>query len=202
MSKTNWVIGIVAVAAIFVAAYLFTQNRKQKKVIDDLTEEREHLKLLISIIRKSNQFDDNLKGEIENLINKFNKIDPSVANELAQALQLLQIGQVENAIEDLVKIMEHLLNKKYSTDSSFIRWIKENKKKKDLHNYLEYSKNTGLISEVEFSFFNAVRIIRNKEDHEIDFKLDKYLTASGLVTAIGAIMKIGSIVYPTRMINK
>jgi hypothetical protein len=202
MSKTNWFLGIVAVAAILVAGYLFTQNRKQKTVIKDLSEEREHLKLLLSIIRRSNQFDDNLKSEIEKLIKKFNKIDASVANELAQALQLLQIGQIENAIEDLVKIMEHLLSKKYSTDSSFLKWIKENKRKKDLHNYLEFSKITGLITDVEFSFFNAVRVIRNKEDHEVDFKLDKYLTASGLVTAIGGIMKIGSIVYPNPMINK
>jgi hypothetical protein len=37
--------------------------------------------------------------------------------------------------------------------------------------------------------------IRNKEDHTLDLKLDKYLNASGLITAIGGIFKIASIVY-------
>ena len=196
MGKNDWLLGIAAIGALLVAGYLYSENKKQKRVIKNLTEEREHLKLLLSVIRKSNQFDESVKKQIESLIRNFDKIDASVANELAQALQLLQIGQVENAIEDLVKIMEHLLEKKYSTDSLFTNWLKENKKKKDLHNLLEYSKKTKFITEVEFSFFNAIKTIRNKEDHTLDLKLDGYINASGLLTAIGAIMKIGTNVYP------
>lgn len=195
MKNNDWLLGITAIGGILVAGYLYAENKRQKRVIKELNDEREHLKLLITVIKNSNQFDENVKKQIEALISKFDDIDPRIANELAQTLQLLQIGQVENAIEDLVKIMEYLLERKYSTDSDFKSWLKENKKKKDLHNLLEYSKYTQFISEIEFSFFNAIKTIRNKEDHTLDLKLDQYINASGLLTAIGAIMKIGANVF-------
>lgn len=42
----------------------------------------------------------------------------------------------------------------------------------------------------------AIKTIRNKEDHTLDLKVADYLNVSGLITAIGGIVKIASIVYP------
>lgn len=195
MANDDSLAGVIAIGALLVAGYLYKDNQKKSKEIHALHQEREHLKLLLQIVHQNSQFDEQMKRKIERLIAQFEKIDPAVANELAQALQLLQIGQTENAIEDFVKIMEHLLNRKYSTDSAFTAWVRNNKKKKDLHNLLEYSKETKFISEIEYTFFIAIKTIRNKEDHTLDLKLDNYLNASGLLTAIGAIMKIGASIY-------
>jgi len=195
MANDDSLTGVIAIGALLVAGYLYIDNKKKSEEIKTLNQEREHLKVLLQVVHQNSQFDEQMKQKIEQLISQFEEIDPAVASELAQALQLLQIGQTENAIEDFVKIMEHLLNRKYSTDSAFDDWIRSNKKKRDLHNLLQYSKETKFISEIEYTFFIAIKTIRNKEDHTLDLRLDRYLNASGLLTAIGAIMKIGASVY-------
>lgn len=97
--------------------------------------------------------------------------------------------------------MEHILNKKYSIDQTFVSWLKETKKQLNLHNLLEYGKKNEFITDIEYSFFVAIKTIRNKDDHELDLQLDNYLNASGLITAIGAIMKIDSNVYPYKQLK-
>lgn len=142
---------------------------------------------------------DEIKIQLKKQILQFENIDIKISNEIAQALQLFQIGQTENAIEDLVKIIEHLLTVRYENDSDFIDWLKKQKKKMDLHNLLTYCKEEKQISEIEYNFLIAIKTIRNKEDHTIDLKLDNYLNESGLITAIGGINKIASIVYPKKL---
>lgn len=139
---------------------------------------------------------EEIKSQLEKLINKFSGVDKKVSNELAQALQLFQIGQVENAIEDLVKIIEHMLSLHYKEDAGFKNWLKEQKKRFDLQNLLTFCKHENKISDVEFQFFIAIKAIRNKEAHELDVNIENYLKASGLIIGLGGIFKIASIVYP------
>ena len=197
-NKNALVIGVAAISvvAIIIAVYLYWENEKNRQKIAELEEDR--LKLILDSLKRNPNLSDEIKHQIEKLIIGFADIDEKVSNELAQALQLFQIGQTENAIEDLVKIIEHLLTVHYKEDNGFKDWLKDQKKKQDLHNLLTFCKKEEKISEVEFQFFIAIKTIRNKEDHTLDLKLDDYLNASGLITAIGGIFKIVSIVYPKK----
>jgi hypothetical protein len=200
LKNKHIVIGIsaIAVIAILIAVYLHLDNDKQKKKIAELEEDK--LKLILDSLNQNPNLSNEIKLQIRKLIKGFEHIDPKVSNELAQALQLFQIGQTENAIEDLVKIIEHLLTLHYKDNQECKDWLKEQKKKFDLHNLLTFCKTEKKIDDIEFQFFVAIKTIRNKEDHTLDLKLDSYLNASGLITAIGGIFKIASIVYPKQKI--
>lgn len=196
--KNAFVLGFAAIAviAIIIAVYLYNENEKNKQKIAELEEDK--LKLILDSLKRNPNLSEEIKLQLEKLINRFADIDEKVSNELAQALQLFQIGQTENAIEDLVKIIEHLLTVHYKEDKEFNVWLKEQKKKFDLHNLLTFCKHEKKITDIEFQFYVAIKTIRNKEDHSLDLKLDGYLNASGLITAIGGIFKIASIVYPKK----
>jgi hypothetical protein len=195
-NKNVIVLGVTAIAviAIIVAVYIYFENEKNKQKIVELEEDK--LKLILDSLNRNPNLSEEIKQQLEKLINGFADIDEKVSNELAQALQLFQIGQTENAIEDLVKIIEHLLTVHYKEHKGFKTWLKEQKKKFDLHNLLSFCKQEQKITEIEFQFYIAIKTIRNKEDHTIDLKLDDFLNASGLIAAIGGIIKIASIVYP------
>lgn len=193
-------VGALAVIGIIIAVYLYNENENRKQKIAELEEDK--LKLILDSLKRNSNLSEEIKQQLEKLINDFAVIDEKVSNELAQALQLFQIGQIENAIEDLVKIIEHLLTVHYKEDKGFNIWLKEQKKKFDLHNLLTFCKQENKISEIEFQFYVAIKTIRNKEDHTLDLNLDEYLNASGLITAIGGIFKIASIVYPNKQTAK
>lgn len=197
-NKNALMLGVAAVAviAILVAVYLYFERENDKQKIAELEDDK--LKLILDSLKRNPDLSEEIKQQLEKLINGFSNIDEKVSNELAQALQLFQIGQTENAIEDLVKIIEHLLTVHYKEDKCFNSWLKEQKKKFDLHNLLTFCKQEKKITEIEFQFYVAIKTIRNKEDHTLDLKLDDYLNASGLITAIGGIFKIASIVYPKK----
>lgn len=201
MKKNDIIIGIgvIAIIAIIVAVYFNIENKKQKKKIAELEDDK--LKLILESLNRNPDLSEEVRFQIEKLISQFSSIDNKISNELVQALQLLQIGQTENAIEDLVKIIEHLLTKHYKTDTNCTKWLKEQKKKFDLHNLLTFCKTENKINDIEFQFFVAIKTIRNKEDHTLDLKLDNYLNTSGIITAIGGIFKIASIVYPNKILK-
>lgn len=203
MNKKNKIITIglatVALISILIATYLYCRNRRNNEKIAELEEDK--LKLILDSLKQNHTLSDEVKNQLEKLIEEFSDLDEKVSNELAQALQLFQIGQVENAIEDLVKIIEHLLNVHYKDNKGFCAWLKEQKKRHDLHNLLTYCKVENKISDIEFQFFVAIKTIRNKEDHTLDLKLDDYLNASGLITAIGGIFKMAAIVYPQKKLG-
>ena len=195
-NKNILILGVAATAviAILIAVYLYLEDEKHKEKISRLEEDK--FRLILDSLKQNPNLSKEVKKQIERLIIEFSDIDEKVSNELAQALQLFQIGQPENAIEDLVKIIEHLLTTHYKNNINFSKWLKEQKKKFDLHNLLAFCKQENKISDIEFQFFIAIKTIRNKEDHTLDLKLDDYLNTAGIITAVGAIFKIASIVYP------
>lgn len=197
-SNSKVLISAVAVVAILIMAYLLFENQKIKKEKKILEED--NLKLLYDSINRNPNFSDEVKIQLEKLVVKFETINPKVSNEIAQALQLIQIGQVENAIEDLAKIIENLLKEHYKADDNFKNWL--GKRKADFQARLEFCKHENKINKVEFNFFIAVKAIRNEEDHELDVNLPAYLNASGLIVGIGGIIKIASLVYPSLVETK
>ncbi|MFD1629683.1 hypothetical protein [Pseudopedobacter beijingensis] len=191
-------ISLTAVIALFIAMYLYIENERKMKKILELEEDK--LKLILDSLKQNPNLSLEVKKQLEKLITEFENIDIKVSNELAQALQLFQIGQTENAIEDLVKIIEHLLRTHYQNSPEYKKWLKENKKKYDLHNLLTFCKTDKKIDDIEYQFYIAIKTIRNKEDHTLDLKLDDYINASGLIAAIGGVFKIASIVYPKKQL--
>lgn len=184
--------GFVAVAAILIALYFYFQSQGEKKK-RKITEE-DNLKLILDSIHQNNNLTNEVQRQLEKLVDKFKTINPKISNEIAQALQLIQIGQIENAIEDLAKIIENLLKEHYKEDDNYKTWL--GKRKADFQSRLEFCKHEKKINKVEFSFFIAVKTIRNEEDHELDMNLPDYLNASGLIIGIGGIFKLASMVYP------
>jgi hypothetical protein len=193
-SKSSVIIGMAAIISVFVAVYLYLKHEENKEKIAELEEDK--LKLILDSLKRNADLSEEVKSQLERLIEQFRNVDEKVSNELTQSLQLLQIGQTENAIEDLVKIIEHLLVTHYKNSAKCKKWLKTQNRRFDLHNLLCFCKEEDKISDIEFQFFIAIKTIRNKEDHTLDLKLDNYLNASGLLAAIGGIFKIASIVYP------
>ncbi len=201
MSNKNLAIGIitaVAVVSILTAVYFYMEDKNKKKRIVKLEEGR--LKLILDSLKQNPNLSDEVKSQLKELIYEFEKIDIDVAEELTEALQLFQIGQVENAIEDLVKIIGHMLEQYYAKQPEFKDWLKKEKKNKsniDIHDLLTFChKVDKKINEIEYQFFIAIKTIRNKEAHKVNLKLDNYLNASAIITSIGAIIKIANIAYP------
>lgn len=199
MRNNNAVLTLIIITAILVAAHLYFENIKKERKIKELEEDK--IKIILDSLKQHKNLSNEIREQIEKLILEFESIDSRISNELAQALTLIQIGQPENAIEDLVKIMEHLLTEHYKNSPSCKAWLKQQNKKFDLHNLLTFCKTENKINAIEFQFFIAIKTIRNKEDHTIDLNLDSYLNTSGLITAIGAIFKISSIVYPKQNLS-
>lgn len=196
MSKKDLTITVIAIIAIFIAVYFYMEDKEKKKKINDL--EKDRLRLILDSLRRNPDLSTEVKKQIEKLIDDYQSIDKDVAQELTEALQLFQIGQVENAIEDLVKIIGYLLENYYKDNDEFIKWMKaknKNPKRPDIHDLLTYChKNDQKLNEIEYNFFIAIKTIRNKEDHKVNLALDNYLNVSGIVTAIGGIIKIQKII--------
>lgn len=189
-------ISVIAVTAIFVALHFYIEDKKKKSKIKEIEEDR--LRLIFDSLNRNDDLSAEVKNQIEKLIQDYQSIDSDVSQELTEALQLLQIGQVENAIEDMVKIIGHLLENYYKENEEFIKWMKGLKKKPKrpgIHDLLTYChKKDEKLNEIEYQFFIAIKTVRNKEDHQVNLKLDNYLNVSGIITAIGAIIKIQKII--------
>src|SRR5690554_4243679 len=140
MSNKNLIVGLAALAVIAtcIATYFYYENKKKTKIIFNL--EQDKLRLIFESIKNNPNLSDEIKLQLTKLVKQFENIDVKVSNELIQAIQLFQIGQTENAIEDLVKIIEHLLTVHYENDKGFKSWLKKEKKNLDLHNLLTFCK--------------------------------------------------------------
>lgn len=192
-------LGIIAIIASCVAAYLYFENKKLERKL--IVSETDRLKLIIDSIKQNTTLTEELKEQLTKLVYQFENVDSKVSAELIQVLQLFEIGQIEKAIADLVKIIEYLLSVHYKENQSFLGWLKQQKKQLNFSALLDFCKNEKKINNIEYKFFIALKEIRNKEVHELDLNNDPYLNASGIIVAIGAIIKISDIVFPNQKIK-
>lgn len=179
--------------------YFYFKWKEEQKKNDKLQED--NLRLVLDSIQQNPILSTEIKRQLVNLVNQYQNIDSTVANEIIQAMDLIEKGQTENAIENLVKIIGHLLEVHYQNDMGFKSWLKKEKKKLDLFGLLTYCKFENKISEIEYQFFLAIKKIRDKEVHTLDLKIDDYLNVSGLITAVGGVMKVSTVVYPPKELN-
>jgi len=185
-------IGVILIALTGgFAIYYYNENQKNKRRAEEA--EKNNLQWILDSLKQKPDFTDDVKNQLNKMADQYKSIDIKISNELRDIINLLEIGQYENAIEDLVKIIGHLLETHYKEHAGFKEWLK--KKAPSLHNMLTFCREEKKINEVEYKFFIAIKEIRNKEDHELDVNLESYLNASGLITAIGGILKLSTIVY-------
>ncbi len=110
-------------------------------------------------------------------------------------MALIEAKQPTKAAFSLAKIVENLLEEKYSQNGDFKNFVQsKNKGKKRnpvFNDYLEYAKNQKLIGTDEFHFAKGLKEIRNQEGHELDVKKQDSWLATAFFTGIGLIMKLG-----------
>jgi hypothetical protein len=195
------VIGGLSVVAIIVMTILYFENKKLKKEKKEV--EGDNLRLIFDIINRNPDFSEELKLQLEKLVKRFERVNSKISKELVDALQLLQLGRIENAISDLSKIIENLLKVHYLNDEGFKNWLNVNKNmNKDFHGHLKYCYEVDKkITKIEFGFLQATKTVRNTEVHELDLNLSGWLNAAGITAAIDGIIKISDFVYPEIVLN-
>jgi len=171
---------------------LYTANTELVEVVK---EYEENLSTLKGIIENNDQLEGEVKKKLTNLIDTYKGIDSKVSNELTAAMALIEAKQPTKAAFSLAKIVENLLEEKYSQNGEFKEFIKNknNGKKRNpvFNDYLEYAKDQKLIEQDEFHFTKGLKEIRNQEGHELDVKKHENWIATAFFTGIGLIMKLG-----------
>lgn len=202
MKKFELFIGILIGALLLVTGgfiYFYLKSKKEEEENAKLKED--NLRLVLDSLKQNPNLSDEIKRQLTNLIARYETIDKKVATELAFAVNQMDEGNTETAIQNLVKIIEHLLSSHYQNDIGFKAWCKKQGKNLDFHAMLSYCKFQEKITEIEYLFFMAIKKIRDKEVHTCDLQVDEYLNASGLITAVGGVMKVSTVVYPTKRLN-
>lgn len=165
------------------------------ELVEVVNEYEENLTSLKEMIRNNDQLESEVKKKLVNLIDTYKGIDKKVSNELTAAMALIEAKQPTKAAFSLAKIVENLLEEKYSKNDSFKEYVKtKNKGKKRnpvFNDYLEYAKNQKVIGSDEFHFAKGLKEIRNEEGHELDVKKQDNWLATAFFTGIGLIMKLG-----------
>lgn len=195
MNNKNQVITVLGIAAIIIALYLYMEDKNNKERITEL--EDEFFKLKFDSLKSKVAISVEVETQISELIIRFSQTDQNIARELAKVMSMLEMEQKSKAIESLAKIMEHLLKKLYLNKQEWKAWMKKNNHnvaKPHLHDLLTYCyENDKRISKVEFQFYSAVKEVRNREAHDVNYMLERNLNDAGLLAAISGILSIQSI---------
>lgn len=196
-NKTKITIASSALIAFLVLAYFYLLKNQSNQIhIEDENEEGEMFRIN-SLIDGNESFTNEMKKKTKHLISKFTHINPDIAQKLVESIQLFQI-KPSNAVEDMVVIIENLLDKLYSKNTEFKKWVSSTKDTRNNNEgRLRYCwKIDKYINQEDYHFYMGAISIRNREDHELNVDLDELTNFSGLASGIDAITKIGSIVYP------
>ena len=91
MNKKGLIIALIIVFVLTggLAVYFYTEDKKKKKKIDEL--EKDNLKLLLESIKGNHNLSEEIRRQLIKLVRQFQDIYAKVANEIAQAIQLLKI---------------------------------------------------------------------------------------------------------------
>jgi hypothetical protein len=191
MKKEDWI--FLTVIAGFLIWWLLDQNNKKgimlKSLIDEREKLNEDLKQLKETLDKTSDLTDELKIKLNELISKYQNVDPNVASELSGAFVLIEIRQPVKAMLSLGKIIENQLKKLFAADREF----KSQSSKSDFSSFLEYAKKTKVLNKEEYHYANAIREIRNQEAHELNVQKNEISISSGLLIATDLILKLDQI---------
>jgi hypothetical protein len=195
MKTEDWILGLTAGLVI----YLLNEKRKDTNKIIELNNSNSQLanksNRLLGIAEQQNNrlnqlnlelkktieskesLPDEIKTNLGKLISDFDKLDKNISAELISISSLIEIDEKPKALFTLAKIIENLLKKIY-------------KEKLNFNKLIDKAKEQKLITAEECHFVHGIREIRNKEGHEMNVKVESYLTASSFMIGIGIISKI------------
>jgi hypothetical protein len=202
MKTEDWILALTAGLVI----YLLSEKRKNTREILELNSLNKHLdhknERLLGIaqhqnnnitklnleLKKTIQSKDKLPGEIKTNLKKlicdFDRLDKDISEELISISLLIEIDEKPKALFSLAKIIENLFKKIFNEKLNFKGLIDKAKEQK-------------LITPEESHFIHGIREIRNREGHEMNVKVENYLTASSFMIGIGIITKIKTIASRT-----
>ncbi|TND07489.1 MAG: hypothetical protein FD123_3199 [Bacteroidetes bacterium] len=191
-ANRNILIAVIVILIVGTIAYLVVLSVKLKARVDNLEKDR-----LLSIRQKissSKSLPEEVKEQLLKLVNDYRYINKNVSDEILSLLNMAEVGEKEQALATLAKVIECLLKEKYQSDSGFRSWFKEKTSKKkniDFADVIEYAHHSKLITKQEAHFANGLREIRNKKFHEVGIKLESNWIISGFLAGISLVLKVG-----------
>lgn len=173
--KITWkdiLIGFLILIVLLLFWWLINEktiNALKDRTIRRLTNENDeirkaYLDLLQRFMLLHNHANPDILKELEKLKELTVNLDREVHLAIDKVISLINDGHYEVAIRDLGKIIENILKEKIKSDNSF-------KKKHDLKHYLEHAKECQWIKTHEHSFGELIRVIRNKDSHELNVEI-------------------------------
>lgn len=157
---TYFAIAIAVVGAIL-GTYFYLENKKNKARIAELEKEVEDNKTL----------DNEIKLKLKHIIETNTDIDPTISFELGEIAKLIEHKHETKAVLAMAKIIENLLHELYKDDKDLKEKVKsKNRKSATFDDYLEHAQLKGIISKEDYHLLSAMKIMRNKEAHELAVK--------------------------------
>ncbi|TCK67246.1 hypothetical protein DFQ05_1019 [Winogradskyella wandonensis] len=159
---------VIAVLGLLIA-WLFNDkhNRaiKTDRIIkklrkDNYDTKKAYLSLLEKYLKTQQNVDLGIIAELEKLKTSIDTLDFTVHIELETVISNLNEGRTTEAVRVLAKVVENKLKEKANKDESF-------KGKPMLHNLLEHAKKCSWITLRQFENAMLLKVIRNKESHDL-----------------------------------
>ena len=176
---------IIAITAGIIIVWLFIENDKKNNKIRKLQKE----------INDNENLTNEIKKRLIDLIKNNKEIDPKIANELKQIVELLKIKQESTAIMKLAKIIEKLLKTLYKGDLVLKELAKtKGRKTPAFADYLEHANNLKIITKEDYHLLSIMKIIRNEEAHELDIKKEKSRIIASFISGIGLILRLFNLI--------
>jgi hypothetical protein len=157
MAKTKWQEVLLMIGGIILLWM----------VIDNL-EKKNKIKFLEDKLDEANELTEEVKTKLQQLIENNSDIDEEVKTELVNIAALIEIKQESKAVFTLAKIIENLLKRLYKGDEELKARVKsKNRRTPTFEDYLEFAKDKNVISKEDYHLISALKIMRNKEAHDL-----------------------------------
>jgi hypothetical protein len=161
---------IITIIALGIVILWFFEDKKERalkmdRIIKRLRKENREIKtaylgLFEKYLKTQQNVDVGIIAELQKLQKSVDSLDFEVHLELESVITNLNEGKTTEAVRILAKVVENKLKDKAIKDESF-------KGKPMLHNLLEHAKKCSWITLRQFENAMLLKLIRNKESHEL-----------------------------------
>jgi len=175
---------VISSVVAVIMAWLIVENISKSMTI----------RMLNKRVEEQEEFTEEIKKQLRELIEKNTGIPPLVSAELRKIAAFIEIKQEESAVFNLAKIIETLLKELYKNDTLFKEKLKEKgQKTPTFENYLEYAYEKNIITKEDYHLISVAKTIRNKEAHELGVKKERSRIAAVLIAGFSVILCLCSL---------
>jgi hypothetical protein len=176
---------LLFVGGIIILLLMIDKN-KQSKEIQSLKKE----------INDNADLTNEIKKQLNILVQSSKDIDPKISNEIAQIVGLLEIKQSTTAVLKLAKIIENLLIELYAGDNGLKDFLKNrNHKNPTFADYIEFARIRNIITGEDYHMLSVLKIIRNEEAHELDVKKEKFSLIAAFITGVRIVFGLSGLIH-------